>query len=113
MMVDESAAVTGARIPLHVSRSIRVYDAMAAQKDINLLMGFDFHEYVSITQTTPTKGRTFPNFRPDRSTIRSGEGYWVVGLDRNNGVVLTNATRLYGLSSGNFAEHLSVAEGLL
>ncbi|WP_271596928.1 hypothetical protein [Bradyrhizobium sp. CCBAU 45384] len=106
MMVDERAAVMCARIPVHVSRSIPIYDTMAAQKDINLFLGFDFHEYVSITRVTPTKARTFPNFRPDRSTIRPGEGYWVVGLDKNNDVVLTNATRLYDLSHSNFAEHL-------
>ncbi|MGY3238316.1 hypothetical protein ACVWZ4_001053 [Bradyrhizobium sp. USDA 4472] len=106
MTVDEPAAAVCARIPVHVSRSIPIYDTMAAQKDINLFMGFDFHEYVSVTQAIPTKGRTFPNFRPDRSTIRPGEGYWVVGLDKNSEVVLTNATRLYDLSHSNFAEHL-------
>ncbi|WP_128948581.1 hypothetical protein [Bradyrhizobium nanningense] len=106
MTVDERVAAMSARIPVHVSRCIPIYDTMAAQKDINLLMGFDFQEYVSITQATPTKGRTFPNFRPDRSTIRPSDGYWVVGLDRNSDVVLTNAARLYDLSNGNFAEHL-------
>lgn len=98
--------MTSAVIPLHVSRCFQVYDAAAAQKGINLLVGFDFHEYVSITQATPTKGPTFPNFRPDRSPIKSGEGYWIIGLDKNNDVALTDAARLYNLSHSNFAEHL-------
>ncbi|MCK1598838.1 hypothetical protein [Bradyrhizobium sp. 164] len=106
MTKDESAEVMCACIAVHVSRCIPIYDTIAAQKDINLLLGFDFHEYVSITEGIPGKGRTFPNFRPDRSTIRPGEGFWVVGLDRNNDVMLTNATRMYDLSHSNFAEHL-------
>ncbi|MET4359246.1 hypothetical protein ABIC08_009223 [Bradyrhizobium sp. RT9b] len=92
--------------PLRLSRSIQLCDAAAAQRGVKLLMGFDFHEYVSITQDTPTKGQTFPNFRPDRSTINAGEGYWLVGVDKNESVVFTNATRLYHLPATNFAEHL-------
>ncbi|MGY3079521.1 hypothetical protein ACVWZZ_005929 [Bradyrhizobium sp. LM6.10] len=106
MTVEKRAAVTCAVVPFHVSRSIQIYDAVAAHNNISLLMGFDFQEYVSITQAAPTKGKTFPNFRPDRSTINSGDGYWVVGLDKKKDVVLTNATRLYDLSNSNFEEHL-------
>lgn len=98
--------MTGAVTPLHLSRSLQVYDSAAAQKGIKLLMGFDFNEYVSITQATPTKGPTFPNFRPDRSSIKLGEGYWIIGLDKNNDVALTDAARLYDLSHSNFADHL-------
>lgn len=92
--------------PLHVSRFLRVYDDAAAQKEIKISIGFDFHEYVSITRVTPTKGRTYPNFRPDRSPIRSGEGFWVLGVDKNEEVALLLAVRLYNLSQSNFAEHL-------
>lgn len=96
----------GEVIPIHLSRFLQIYNATFAQVGIKLVMGFDFYEYVSITQAIPTKGPTFPNFRPDRSSIRSGEGYWIIGLDKNNDVALTNATRLYDLSHSNFAEHL-------
>ncbi len=91
---------------LNVSRFLHVYDAAAAQKGIKLSIGFDFHEYVSITRATPTKGATYPIFRPDRSSIASGEGYWVIGTDRNNEVALVEAARLYDLPHSNFAEHL-------
>ncbi|WP_063621866.1 hypothetical protein [Bradyrhizobium sp. Ec3.3] len=92
--------------PLDVSRFIQSYDLAARQKGIKLSIGFDFSEYLSITQATPTKGPTYPNFRPDRSPIKSGEGYWMVGVDNNNEVALLEAARLYDLSHSNFAEHL-------
>ncbi|MCC8969186.1 hypothetical protein [Bradyrhizobium brasilense] len=83
-----------------------MYDDVAKNKGIKLLIGFDFHEYVSIVRATPTKGPTFPNFRPDRSPIKSGEGYWIMGVDKNNDVAGVEAARLYDLSHSNFAEHL-------
>ncbi|WP_342723821.1 hypothetical protein AAFG07_32645 [Bradyrhizobium sp. B097] len=92
--------------PLQVSRFLRVYDDAAAQKRIKLSIGFDFQEYVSITHALPTKRLTYPNFRPDRSPIKSGEGYWMIGIDKDNAVALVQAARLYDLSGTNFAEHL-------
>ncbi|MET4328690.1 hypothetical protein ABIB80_004525 [Bradyrhizobium sp. i1.15.2] len=92
--------------PLNVSRFLQIYDEAAAQKGVSLSVGFDFHKYVSITRATPTKGRTYPNFRPDRSPIKPGEGYWMIGVDKNNDVALLQAARLYELSHSNFAEHL-------
>ncbi|WP_063800032.1 hypothetical protein [Bradyrhizobium retamae] len=92
--------------PLQVSRFLQVYDESAAQRGIQLSIGFDFHKYVSVTLATPTKRPTYPNFRPDRSPIRSGEGYWIIGFDKNNEVALLEAARLYDLSHSNFAEHL-------
>lgn len=92
--------------PLHVSRFLQAYDDVATQKGIKLLIGFDFHQYVSITRATPTKGPTYPTFRPDRSPIKPGEGYWIVGVDNNNDIAAVEAARLYDLSHSNFAEHL-------
>lgn len=92
--------------PLQVSRFLQIYDAAAVQKGIKLSIGFDFDEYVSITRILATKRATEPCFRPDRSTIKSGEGYWMIGVDRNNEVALVEAARLYDLSQSNFAEHL-------
>ncbi|WP_141688467.1 hypothetical protein [Bradyrhizobium paxllaeri] len=92
--------------PLQVSRFLQVYDQAATRKGVKLSIGFDFHEYVSITGSIPTKGRTYPIFRPDRSPIESGEGYWLVGVDKNDEVVLVEAARLYDLSNSNLAEHL-------
>lgn len=92
--------------PLHVSRFLHVYDLAAAQKGIRLSIGFDFNEYVSITRGTATKGPTYPCFRPDRSPIKPGEGYWIVGVDKNNEIALLEAARLFALSRTNFAEHL-------
>lgn len=100
------ATMTSVVNPLQISRFLRVYDEAAAQKGINLSIGFDFHEYVSITRALPTKKPTYPNFRPDRSPIRSGEGYWMIGIDKNDEVALVEAARLYDLSHTNFAEHL-------
>lgn len=91
---------------LHVSRFLQVYDDVATQKGIKLLIGFDFHQYVSITRATATKGPTYPTFRPDRSPIRPGEGYWIVGVDNNSDVVGVEASRLFDLSHSNLAEHL-------
>ncbi|MCP3380260.1 hypothetical protein NLM31_07610 [Bradyrhizobium sp. CCGUVB4N] len=91
---------------LQVSRFLQVYDQAAAQMHIRLSIGFDFHEYVSITRATPTKVLTSPNFRPDRSPIKSGEGYWIIGVDKNDEVAVLEAGRLYNLSHSNFAEHL-------
>ncbi|MGY4509704.1 hypothetical protein [Bradyrhizobium sp. USDA 3650] len=91
---------------LHVARVIRHYDVAASQRGIKLSLGDDFREYVSITQSTPTKGPTSPVFRPDRSPIESGEGFWVVGRDKGNEVAVLQAVRLYDLSSSNLAEHL-------
>lgn len=96
--------------PLHVSRFLRVYDDAAAQKGIKISIGFDFHEYTSITRATPTKTPTYPNFRPDRSSIKAGEGYWIMGVDNNNEVAVFDAARLYNLSHSNFAEHLESLE---
>ncbi|WFU14537.1 hypothetical protein [Bradyrhizobium sp. CB3481] len=92
--------------PLQVSRFLQVYDDAACQKGIKFSIGFDFREYVSMTEATPTKGRTYPNFRPDRSPIELGEGYWIIGVDKNGEVAVTDAARLYDLSCSNFAEHL-------
>ncbi|CAH2405053.1 hypothetical protein [Mesorhizobium escarrei] len=92
--------------PLHVSRFVQVHDEAAAQKGIKISVGFDFRRYVSITEATPTKTRTYPNFRPDRSPIETGDGFWILGLDKNNDVATVQAARLYDLSSSNFAEHL-------
>ncbi|MGY3573018.1 hypothetical protein [Bradyrhizobium sp. USDA 4504] len=98
--------MTGIVNPLLVSRFLQEYDAAALQKNIKISIGFDFHEYVSITGATPTKTATYPIFRPDRSPIKLGEGYWMMGVDPNNQVALLEAARLYDLSYGNFAEHL-------
>ncbi|MBM7487998.1 hypothetical protein ACVWWI_006455 [Bradyrhizobium sp. USDA 3686] len=92
--------------PLQISRFLQVYDHAAIQKGVKLSIGFDFDEYVSITSGIPTKGRTYPNFRPDRSPIRPGDGYWVVGANENKEVVLVEAARLYDLPNSNLAEHL-------
>lgn len=92
--------------PLRVSRFLQKYDAAAAEKGVKLSIGFDFHEYISITAATPTKGPTYPNFRPDRSPIKSGDGFWIVGVDKNNDVALLEAARLYNISHSNLAEHL-------
>ncbi|MBT1517357.1 hypothetical protein KIP88_44425 [Bradyrhizobium sp. SRL28] len=98
--------MTSVANPLQVSRFLHLYDDAAAKKGIKLSIGFDFHEYVLITEATPTKRRTYPNFRPDRSPIKSGEGYWIIGVDQTNEIALTDAARLYDLSHSNFAEHL-------
>ncbi|UFW71391.1 hypothetical protein [Bradyrhizobium sp. WU425] len=92
--------------PLEVSRFLQRHEQAAIRKGIKLSIGFDFHEYVAITEATPTKGKTSPVFRPDRSPIKPGEGYWVVGFDKNNEVALVTAARLYNLYEGNLAEHL-------
>ncbi|UWU75773.1 hypothetical protein N2603_38300 [Bradyrhizobium huanghuaihaiense] len=91
--------------PLPISRLVQLHSDAAAQRDIKLFIGFDFQEYVSITRGIPTKGRISPNFRPDRSPIKSGEGYWIIGVNQNE-VALSYAARLYDLSQTNFAEHL-------
>ncbi|WFU40043.1 hypothetical protein QA640_38405 [Bradyrhizobium sp. CB82] len=92
--------------PLHLSRFLQCFDEAAAQKGIRLSIGFDFQKYLSITRAIPTKGPTYPNFRPDRSQIKSGEGYWIIGVDRNNEIALLEAARLYNLSHSSLAEHL-------
>lgn len=92
--------------PLHVSRFLQVHDDAAAQKGIRLSIGFDFHKYVSITRATATKSPTCPSFRPDRSPIKLGEGFWIMGIDKNNDVAVVQAARLYDISHSNFAEHL-------
>ena len=102
----EGVAMTGVVNPLQVSRFLQVYEDAAAQRGVKLSIGFDFNEYVSITQAAATKRPTFPNFRPDRSPIKLGEGYWIVGVDHNNDVAITDAARLYNLSHTNVAEHL-------
>ncbi|MER9232930.1 hypothetical protein NKI56_12650 [Mesorhizobium sp. M0622] len=92
--------------PLKISRFLQKYDDDAAQKGIKISIGFDFHKYVSITRATPTKSPTYPNFRPDRSPIKPGEGFWIIGVDNNNDVVLSDAVRMYDLSHSNLAVHL-------
>lgn len=94
--------------PLQVSRFLRTYDDAAAQRGIKVSIGFDFHEYVSITRATPTKKPTSTSFlfQPDRSPIKSGEGFWMIGVDQNNQVALSDAARLYDLSHSSFAEHV-------
>ncbi|WP_128917198.1 hypothetical protein [Bradyrhizobium nanningense] len=91
---------------LQVSRFIAAYDQAADQKGIKISVGFDFEEYVSITSVLPTKGRTYPNFRPDRSPIVPGYGYWIIGVNKDDDVVLTEAARLYDLSESSFSHHL-------
>lgn len=91
---------------LQVSRYLRVYDDAAAEKGIRLSIGFDFHEYVSITRATPTKRPTQPVFRPDRSPIKLHEGYWIIGFDKKNEVVYLEAARLLDLQHSNLGEHL-------
>lgn len=98
--------MTSVAKPMHISRCFQLYDAATTQKGIKISIGFDFHEYVSITRATPTKEPTYPNFRPDRSPFKSGEGYWIVGVDKNGEVAVLAAARLYELSDCNFAEHL-------
>lgn len=105
-VVQVATAMKSVVNPLHISRFLQVYDAAATQKGIKLSIGFDFHEYVSITRAAPTKGPTYPNFRPDCSPIKSGDGFWMTGVDKNNEVAALQAVRLYDLSHSNFAEHL-------
>ncbi|MCK1466099.1 hypothetical protein [Bradyrhizobium sp. CW10] len=100
------ATMTSVVNPLQVSRFLKVYDDAAAQKGIKLSIGFDFHEYVSITRNTRTKTLTSPNFRPECAPIKPGEGYWIIGVDKNNETAVLEAARLYDLSNSNFAEHL-------
>ncbi|MDA9513043.1 hypothetical protein XI04_08205 [Bradyrhizobium sp. CCBAU 11430] len=91
---------------LQVARFLNVFDEAAIRKGVKLSIGYDFHQYVSMTEAIPTKGRTYPIFRPDRSPIKPGEGCWVVGVDKNSEIVLVEAARLYNLSNSNLAEHL-------
>lgn len=91
---------------LQLSRYLRTYDDAAAQKGIRLSIGFDFNEYVSVTRATPTKRSTQPVFRPDRSPIKLGEGYWIIGFDQNNEVVYLEAARLFNLQHSSLGEHL-------
>lgn len=91
---------------LQFSRFLQLYDVVAAKAGIKLLIGFDFRDYVSIMRAIPTKSPIQPTFRPDRSAIKSGEGYWIIGLDKKKEIMLSDAARLYDLSESNFAEHL-------
>jgi len=104
--VRQGAAMKRLVNPLHVSRFLQIHDDAAAEKGIKLSIGFDFNKYVSITRVTPTKNPTCPSFRPDRSPIKSGEGFWIVGLDKNKDVAVVQAARLYDIPHSNFAEHL-------
>ncbi|MGY4298938.1 hypothetical protein ACVWXN_007033 [Bradyrhizobium sp. i1.4.4] len=88
---------------LKVSRFLQLYDGLATQKGIKLSIGFDFHEYISITQATPTKPPTSRTFEPP---IKSGDGFWMIGADKNNDVAVLQAVRLYDVSHINFAELL-------
>ncbi|MES5485137.1 hypothetical protein QMZ05_20495 [Bradyrhizobium sp. INPA03-11B] len=97
--------MTSAVNPLQVARFLQVYDDAAAKKGIKLSIGFDFREYVSTMRATPTKGQTYPTFRPDCSPIESGQGYWIIGVDKHDQVALSDAARLFDLSHSNFAEH--------
>ncbi|MCA1378618.1 MULTISPECIES: hypothetical protein [unclassified Bradyrhizobium] len=93
---------------LEVSRFLQLYDDAATRKGIKLSIGFDFHEYISITRATPTKQ---PTSRIFQSPIKSGDGFWMVGADKNNDVAVLQAVRLYDDSRTNFAEHLEKAFG--
>ncbi|WP_036019631.1 hypothetical protein [Bradyrhizobium sp. WSM1743] len=92
---------------LQVSRFLRQHDDAAVQKGFRLSIGFDFQEYVSVTQVTPTKEPTTRFFQMDRSPISPGHGFWMVGLDKNNDVALLQAVRTYELSRSNLADHIS------
>ncbi|WP_194389563.1 hypothetical protein [Bradyrhizobium sp. CCBAU 51765] len=92
--------------PLQISRFLHLYDSEAAKKGIKLSIGFDFRAYVSITGTTATKEQTGSAFRPDHSPIRSGDGFWMVGVDRNDNIAVLQAVRLFDLSRSNLAEHI-------
>ncbi|MBR1165229.1 hypothetical protein [Bradyrhizobium elkanii] len=96
--------MTGVVDLLQVSRFLQVYDAAAVRKGIKLSIGFDFDEHVAITRTTPAKKPTYPTFPPARSPNKPGEGYWIIGVDKNHEIALTDAARLFDLC--NFAEHL-------
>ncbi|MCP3441084.1 hypothetical protein [Bradyrhizobium sp. CCGUVB14] len=88
---------------LEVSRFLRLYDELATQTGIALSIGFDFHEYCSITGTTPTKP---PTSRPFRPPVNSGDGFWMMGVDKDNIVAVLQAVRLFDISRGNFADVL-------
>lgn len=92
--------------PLQISRFLHVYDEEALKKGIRLSIGFDFQAYLSITRVTPTKGSTSPSFQPDCSPIEPGDGFWMVGIDKNNDVAVLQAVRLFDLTRSNFAELL-------
>ncbi len=92
--------------PLRVSRFLRVYDDAAAQKGIRLSVGFDFHKYAAIVRGTPTKEFTSPLFQLDLSPVKSGDGFWMIGVDKNDDVVILQAVRLFHLSRSSLAEHL-------
>ncbi|WP_152033725.1 hypothetical protein [Bradyrhizobium sp. DOA9] len=42
---------------------------------------------------------------PDLSPIAPGNGYWIMGVDRENAVAILAAQRLYDLSGSNLADH--------
>ncbi|MCK1304172.1 hypothetical protein [Bradyrhizobium sp. 45] len=92
--------------PLHVSRFLQTYDDAAVQKGIKLSIGFDFHKYVSITLTTPTKNPPALMFQLDRAPIKPGDGFWMMGVDRNHEVALLQAARMFDLSGSNLADHI-------
>ncbi|QOZ56781.1 hypothetical protein EAS54_37960 [Bradyrhizobium guangzhouense] len=87
-------------------RFLQVYDDAAAKMGIRLSIGCDFNEYIAITASLADKPNTYPIFRPDRSPIRTGEGYWLVGFDKENKVALVEAARFYDLSQTTLAAHL-------
>ncbi|MDF0581964.1 hypothetical protein [Bradyrhizobium yuanmingense] len=92
--------------PLQVSRFLRKYDDAAVQKGLKLSIGFDFREYLSITRVTPTKEPTTRFFQTDRSPISLGDGFWTLGVDKNENVALLQAVRIYELSGSSLADHI-------
>jgi len=90
---------------LRVSRTLQIHNNVLAENGIKLQIGFDFNEFARVACTTPTKEPIEPNFRPDLSPIKPGEGYWIMGTDKENGVAILAAQRLYDLSGSNLAEH--------
>jgi hypothetical protein len=92
--------------PLILARFLGGHDQAARRRGIEISIGDDFAEYVSITRATPSKGPTYPNFRPDRSPIAPGMGFWMKGVEPGGRVVLLQAVRLYDLAASSFAEHL-------
>lgn len=101
--IRKGPAMTSIINHLEVSRFLQLYDDVATQKGIKLSMGFDFNEYISITRATPAKQPTSRTFQPP---IKSGDGFWMIGVDKNNDVAVLQAVRLYDVSRINFAELL-------
>ncbi len=90
---------------LRLTRYVSDLTDYTKQSGIRLQYGHDFAWFRDTLKHQPLRHPINPAFDPDRCRLPDKSGLWIIGYDRNDNIVHTQAIKLLQLEGGTLEQH--------